>query len=779
MTTTHPTSDAALALVAVTSTFLAAGPWLRAFPLDSALPLLLGASVLSVVVPFAAARSSRAPTLLATAGSAVLLVVFLLVAVVHDPTRPAELVEGITQGTSRLLSTALPIVQPRWMLVLPVALCWVTGTAASELARRLRAPGWAIVVWMAGVVVACALTTGGGRADLAATVPLTVSCGLLVLVDRWRSAAAGGGWGPDTVAGANDARPWGPVRSVAAGAALLLLVTAAIAVGLPAAPALRGVPVAFHRQPDLHLLQPIAPPVAMAELRYGIDGPEATPIFSVRTSVTVPAYVTVAVLDTYTGSGWTLGDTFRPSGGTIPDPDGPESPGPGPTPRRGERPLATRTVTYVTVRHSPGLPWMAYVGRPEAVSGIDVAFDPRSGMILPSGPLANGERYTVTSETPTRTLASLRPTALARGIGASDDPADLDGWQGESADLATYVQELATDIGRSPAPSLRFLEAVAAYLRTEDRQIAPPADAATHGVPPTGSDADFYGTSFAAVAGAVMSSAHRATPEQFATFFVLLARSLGIPARLATGYRVVGADGSAASLRAGHSTTVTAGDAWTWAEVPVAGTGWVIVDPTPHSTGAAPPTPARASAPAATPPHQAHAVSTPGAAGHALAPRVRLRRPLPVPGHPFPLGLAVGGGTIAVALLALATVAATKSRRCWRRRHAAARGSRVEGAWLETLDRLDEATLTGLGALTGVEIVDRVQVRLGPDVAGPVATITSFAEVAVFAGESALAPDAGEIVWQAHDAMRLAIRRRQRPGARLAAIVRTSRHHWG
>jgi len=786
MSSGHRTSEGAIVLLVAASTFLAAAPWLRAFPTASVLPLLLGASILSVVVPLATSRSIRAPIPLATAGSAVLLVAFLLVAVVHDPTRPAELVEGITRGTALLLSTALPIVQPRWVLVVPVTLCWVTGTAATELTHRLRTPGWAIVVWVAGAVAACALTTGGGRADLGATVPLAVSCGLLVLVDRWRSSTAAGTSVVSSGSGSRDRWPGGSgswdstpdtawqrrsIRSFATGGAILLVGTAAIAAGLPATPRLRGAPVALRRQPAIDLLRPIAPPVAMAELRYGLDGPKTTPLFSVRTSATVPAYITVAVLDDYAGSGWRLHETFQPSGGTIPGPAAPPS-------GRDDTSHTTRTVTGVTVRHTPEFPWMPYIGRPEAVSGLDVAFDPRSDMILPSQPLTIGERYTVTSQTPTRTLASLQPAETAAGIGTSGDPADLEGWQAESTDLAAYVKELAAATGQSPAPSLGFLEAVAAYMRTEYRQVVPPPDPA-HGAPATTSGTDLYGTSFAAVAGAVMSSGHRATPEQFATFFVLLARSLGIPARLATGFRVMGADGNAVALDAGHPVTVTAGDAWTWAEIPVKGAGWVIVDPTPYATDAAAPTPALESAPSAARPHETRAVSAPGGAGHALAPRVHLHRSQPAPARPFPLVPAVGVAAVLAVFLALSSTVGAKWRRRNRRRHAASLGHRVEGAWLETLDHLDEADLTGLGPLTGTEIVDRVRTRFGSGAAGPVATIASRAEVAVFAGESALASDAADVAWDAHDAMREAIRRRQPTGARLVSIVRRSRYRWG
>jgi len=784
-------SVGALVVLGMASTFLAAAPWLRAFPTASMLPLLLGASILSVGAPFAIGRSSRAPAVLATAGSGVLLVVFLLVAVVHDPTRPTELVEGVTRGAALLVSTALPIVHPRWVLVVPVTLCWVTGTAATVLVHRLRTPGWAIVVWTACVVSACALTTGGGRADLAATLPLAVGCGLLVLADRWRSsttagtpvispgglaAHSAGETGSDPVgSGSRESVPdtdqhHRSLRSLAIGGVILLAVTAAIGAGLPTASSLRRAPVAFRRQPEVDLLHPIAPPIALAELRYGLDGPKVTPLFSVRTSATVPGYLTVAVLDDYRGSGWSLRRTFEPSGGTIPWPGGLP-------PRGAGTSLATRTVTSVAIRHTLPFPWMPYVGRPEAVSGLDVAFDPTSGMILPSRPLTTGERYTVTSRTPTRTLASLGPATRAATIGGTDDPADLQGWQAEATDLSAYVDELATATGRPPSPSLPFLEAVAAYMRTRYRQIMPSAVAA-HGVVATTSDTDLYGTSFAAVASAVMSSRHRATPEQFATFFVLLARSLGVPARLATGFRVENTDGNTVALTAGRSTTVTAADAWTWAEIPVAGTGWVVVNPTPAATGAAAPTPALESVPATARPNQVRAVSAPGSTGHALAPQVRLHRPRPAPERPFPVAPAVGAAVVLVVLVALSTTVGAKWRRRRRRRHATGLGHQVEGAWLETLDHLEEAALTGLGPLTGAEIVDRVRTRFGPGTAGPVRTIAAHAEVAVFADESALAPDAAEVAWRAHHTVRATIRRGQPVGARLLTIVRKSRHRW-
>jgi hypothetical protein len=109
-----------------------------------------------------------------------------------------------------------------------------------------------------------------------------------------------------------------------------------------------------------------------------------------------------------------------------------------------------------------------------------------------------------------------------------------------------------------------------------------------------------------------------ATPEQFATFFAVVARYLGVPVRLATGFRVPAAASTAGPLPPG-SYQLTDRDAWTWDEVPVLGYGWVTVDPTPVRTTAdvAPP-PEQVTASPTTVPRQVTALPNSGAA-HAIA----------------------------------------------------------------------------------------------------------------------------------------------------------------
>jgi hypothetical protein len=84
----------------------------------------------------------------------------------------------------------------------------------------------------------------------------------------------------------------------------------------------------------------------------------------------------------------------------------------------------------------------------------------------------------------------------------------------------------------------------------------------------------------------------RGTNEQFATSFVLLARSLGIEARVATGF-VAGSDSGASVGAAGEPVVLTSADADVWPEVQLGDGSWIAYDPVPdeEATDGAPPPP--------------------------------------------------------------------------------------------------------------------------------------------------------------------------------------------
>jgi hypothetical protein len=275
--------------------------------------------------------------------------------------------------------------------------------------------------------------------------------------------------------------------------------------------------------------------------------------------------------------------------------------------------------------------------RPTQVNGIAVDMHVESGMILPAARMRLPASYMVDSLAPIRTLEGIPSTSAVAPVSTGSDrqlPADL------GPDLTGVVRYLAAVTGQRPAPTVPFLQAVVVALQKTARRIDMTST-------PNGKAATYQGTSLSEVINAV-TVRQQATPEQFATLFAVVARSLGVPARLATGFRV----GAAASGPvSGGPHVITDRQAWTWAEIPVAGVGWVVADPTPQQTASSQDPPLSGVQPPSTtvPPPQANAVPGNAPGAHALAPQAQLK--LPRHGHRSVLW-AIGLG----ALLVLAAV---------------------------------------------------------------------------------------------------------------------------
>ena len=202
----------------------------------------------------------------------------------------------------------------------------------------------------------------------------------------------------------------------------------------------------------------------------------------------------------------------------------------------------------------------------------------------------------------------------------------------------------------------------------------------------------------------------RGTPEQFATAFVLLARSLGIEARVATGFVADGdADGSATVAAADEVLALSSADAEVWPEVQLAEGQWLAFDPVPaeESTVEAPPppepqvqTPAAPQPPIAPPPEPDNETLAPDEATTAESTSV--------------LSIAItwvirAGVGIGVFLLPFAAAAAVitgiKYRRRRRRLRATVPSERIRGAWASATDALVDAGLDISRSATDGEIV--------------------------------------------------------------------------
>jgi transglutaminase-like putative cysteine protease len=224
----------------------------------------------------------------------------------------------------------------------------------------------------------------------------------------------------------------------------------------------------------------------------------------------------------------------------------------------------------------------------------------------------------------------------------------------------------------------------------------------------------------------------RGTNEQFATSFVLLARSLGIEARVATGF-VVGGDATAGD--AGERVVLSSADADVWPEVQLGDGSWLAYDPAPAVEavdGAPPPpepevqTPAAPQPPIAPPPESASEATdddpvTDEASGGALSTAFTW----------------VIRGSVALAVIVLPLLAAAgvivgaKYRRRRRRLRTPDPAARIRGAWASATDALVDAGLDIPPSATDSEIA-RTGTPVAPDAASQLRRLSTLSSAATF-----------------------------------------------
>lgn len=180
------------------------------------------------------------------------------------------------------------------------------------------------------------------------------------------------------------------------------------------------------------------------------------------------------------------------------------------------------------------------------------------------------------------------------------------------------------------------------------------------------------------------------TPEQFVTAFVLLARSIGVDARVATGF-VVQPDELASPL------VLRSTDAAVWPEVNLGELGWLAFDPVPARETTEPeadtPPPSEQSPAAAQPP-------APEPPERDTEPEAPVDIPIEDDAEwgtvqVWAARVAVGSGVVLLPLLGvIGTIVLLKARRRRRRLAAPDPARRIVGAWANATDSLVDAGLT-------------------------------------------------------------------------------------
>ena len=759
---------------AIAAAFLAALTFHQIFPWSELLaPLALATAAPAAVTATMRRRPAWQPALTSLALWALLTapVVFHTAPTPHAAT---QTLRGLRDGWRTILTTVLPIPGRPELLAIAFTATWLTTAMTAELATRTRAAAAPIVPPTVLLVVANVLGAGGEDSTnllaliaAATTIAALVAMALRIAprtpresrkprVSKASTAPRAQNPNPNQNPSPNPSpsptsnrspnprrsrfRPAAAQSTTALGATAILAIAAT---ALAAAPHLPFIAGAKPFDPKRSVsLPPPAVNLAVSpldEANSWLTQPNRE-LFTVRTTTATtpanpatPAPLRLAVFDTFNGATWTTTSRWAPTGGRIPDPS-PRTQAQSPAP-------LTETITISTLTG----PWLPTPEQPTDVTGIPITVDPATGVVTADTAPRPGQTYTVHAAPAAPTAAELLAAPVAHDPAAQKALAlpttDANGQTVDAYQALAAAAATATTGATSPYQQASMLEQ---YLRSTT--FYDPA--AT------------VGYSYRALQDFV-TTAHRGTTVQSAAAFVVMARTLGLPSRIAVGFQ----PGS----KAGDLWHVGTADAMAWPEVDFQGLGWIPFWPTPgaataESPAAAPPagstgdrsTGNQQPNPSSSP-SQSQTTDTSGSGSDrnkGASPNPRSATSLPV----LPL----------LAALLLAAYAATVPTIPARRRRRRARhhdpAARIRGAWQQAVEQLADADLVRsekrrLSALTTSEFVDAASPALDPAAVPHLASLAGIMEITAYAGTASDTVLATQAWWHVTALERLARRR--------------------
>lgn len=592
--------------------------------------------------------------------------------------------EGLTDGWAQLLSTSLPA-DPQPQLLVVVALVILTaGVAQAELWTRTSARA---LLAVPPILALCAgLTLGGGEQSARHPLPVTGvalgTAGLLLLRRSLEPATRG------------------QRRLPAAPIAFAVVATAVVGVALPSVTS-RGRSAREGYEPPQLPLSAQNPLVDLLAQRT--EAPEST---VARLDGPGDSWWQIGILDAYDGVRWGESGRYSSAGQATPLALLPSKLGPS---RRTqvhlEQPLVDRRLAIP-----------ANLVRLDA-NDAALLINERTGARL--GARSDGQDLTDYA-------AVWRPLDfqdIERAVPGTSDAAT----DGRFPPLPTALTDFAartTDGARSWFQQAAALERAVAQGLKSDRDAPPdtslgrlcdlilqrPAsrcDAARpSALPPEASNP-------AGVA---------AGPEQAAALFAVLARSRGLPSRLAIGFST--------SSSGGPAVTINAKDLVVRPEVLFEGYGWVTFDPSPQGTAALPPPPSAEGTTGAPPAPCSELRCAIDRNGQPPPDNAPGEEPVDAPGQPRRHGLwrllLASLVLIGVVLLAPTGIIVAKAIRRSRRRRGPTR-LQVQGAWDEVVDRLLELRIAvplHAGPADAERLVSTSRPEVEHDMAGLAALVT-------------------------------------------------------
>jgi transglutaminase-like putative cysteine protease len=680
---------------------------------------VLGAALLPHAIA-AAVRARRRPpwlTLVLSVLALVAYVVLVLEPAVASTGLPgthtwSTLHHQLSGGWTLLRNAPAPAPTTDGAILLAVLMVWCMATLADWLAfvRRtaLAALGPALVffVWTS--------TLGTDDLRLVLTAAFCAAAAAFVLAQHLALLDQRRSW----LVSHHGARPrWlVPAAALATGAIAFALVVAPLVPGAGSDPVL-DVAGPGRDGSGGRSYKPEFPP--FVDIGQKLDSARNEELFTVRSPV--GDYWRIAALDTYSGRDggqWTLSADGDGSVGVgLPD----EAPRDSVQQEFSIGPLSER--------------WLPAAYRPVAINLPDTLVVKSSGTIVSDASSVSHLRYTVASQLPPLDASTITATQIAAT--EAPTPASLapEVALPHTAEIAR-IQQRAEQIVTAAGATTPYAEAVA--LRDYFRN---PANGFVYDTT--------VGTTDDGSAILQFLELKRGFCVQFASAYAVMARSLGIPARVAVGFTAgtPGADGRY------H---VTSHDAHAWPEIHLAGLGWThLFDPTPGrdtaSTGGsdspndtATPTPPPTAATVAPPPATAGTPEPgPSSGDGATSPTTAPPTLAPSPAHRsgssgawLPALLAIVAFVLVVGGYAGAVLAAKRRRRT-RRRAAERPVDAVRGAWAEVLDRLHEASITPRPEHTALDLADVLGDGPAAPSAGPLRDLAGSYSAARYGGEIA------------------------------------------
>lgn len=606
---------------------------------------------------------------------------------------PGLLLNALRGGWWRALTTVPPLGADPQVLLAVSAATALAAFFAVEAALRTR--GVLVVALPPFVLFVLGLLAGGPGSDLVVAIGLAFGTAALAAV---------------------SAGPRRSIRGLAAaipaGAAVAIVTAAAFAAGslptsrTPFDPRRWVHPAAFAHSAVNPLDQAsgwLAAPDA-ALFTVSADGPAA------------PTTMRLAVLDRFDGQEWTSTAGYTATGSRVPA-------------AASAPAVSTERVNQSVTLDSLDTLWLPAATRPTGIDapGSALAVDPDGDLLIAAG-THPGLTYRVTSAVPQYSTNELRSATPVPDSAALALPGDVPA-------VITDTAQTATAGAGFPYQQASFL---AGYLRSHaafDPQAA-------------------SGHSYGHIAY-FLSTSHRGGSEQFAAAFALMARSLGLPTRIAVGFAIP-------SASAAGPTPITGSDTLIWPEVKFSGLGWVPFFPTPSGTahgGTAQPaigentarqqSDADLAATKLPPPRlqtPGQPVSRSGASGSVVSSKS---------GLPWWAEILIALATAVVLYLGFVLVVPALRRNRLRRHADPSRA--VLGAWSETVVLLRALGLDDTATRTTPQIAGYGSALLTDDAARALHALADFADRAAFAAEPPPAA-VGADAWAAYDVVRSAVR---------------------